>query len=55
MDTRKNFPKLDMAVIDSKKVKIVSTAEAIKDVVPFNWDNDVLRGNKRIIVTGSKR
>lgn len=55
MDAKKSYPKLDMAVIEAKKSKIVSTAEAISDVVRFDWDDSVLSGSKKIIVTSSKR
>ena len=37
---------LDMAIIEDKKSKIISTAEALSDVIPFDWDE-----NTKIIVS----
>ena len=34
--------------------RIISTEEALKDVEPFKLSEEVLKGNKKIIVTGYK-
>lgn len=34
----------------NKKHKIISSEEALKDVVPINWSNDVLSGKKKVII-----
>ena len=34
--------------------RIISTEEALKDVEPFNLEEEVLKGNKKIIVTRCK-
>ncbi len=31
--------------------KIVSSNEALADVVPYEWDDDVLNGKKKVTVT----
>ena len=34
----------------TKKTKIVSSAEALKDVVRFDWNETVLNGERKVIV-----
>lgn len=51
----KQYGTLDLQVLASKKSKIVSSQEALKDVKPIEWGNDVLRGEKRVIATKEKR
>ena len=38
-----------------KKRKIISSDEALKDIIPIEWDDEVLRGEKRIIVTNEEK
>lgn len=33
-----------------KKLKVVSTEQAMADAVPFPWDDDVLNGKKKVVV-----
>lgn len=39
-----------MADVRGRKSRIVSTEEALKDVVPFDWSEDVVSGEKKIEV-----
>lgn len=39
----------------NKKFVIVSSDEALKDVVPINWSQEVLDGTKKIVISGGKR
>lgn len=42
--------KINMSKLQKRMGKIISTKEALKDVVPMQWDEDVLSGNKKIII-----
>jgi hypothetical protein len=45
------YPKIDFKkLLKNKKTTIVSSEDALKDIIPFNWSNDVLSGRKKIIV-----
>ena len=37
-----------------KERKIISTKEALKDVIPFEWSKDVLSGKKEAILKSPK-
>ena len=41
---------LDLDKIKSRITKTVTSAEAVKDIVPIQWSNDVLSGKKKAIV-----
>lgn len=43
---------LDMSKISNKKSKVISCKNALSDVTPINWSDDVLTGKKKIIVGG---
>ena len=45
---------LNMEKIRSKKSVILSTEEALKDVIPIEWDADVSDGNKQVILVEKK-
>lgn len=43
--------KLNIKELRKKKnSKIVSSPEALKDIVKFNWTDEVLNGQKKVIV-----
>lgn len=48
-----------MAKVDFNKIinnsKIISSEEALKDVVPINWPKEVLSGGKKAVVTNIER
>lgn len=46
---------IDMSIIKSKKGRIISSEEALRDVRPVDWEKDVLDGRKKVIVTTDKR
>lgn len=50
----KQYGSLDLQTLSGKKGRIVSSKEALKDVKPIDWGKDVLRGEKRVIVTKEK-
>lgn len=49
-----------MSKINIKKLrenngsKIISSKEALKDVEPFEWNEEVLTGERRVIIENSK-
>jgi len=46
----KKFRSLDISKINTKKYIIVSSEEALKDIIPINWAKDVLSGKKKVLV-----
>ena len=48
------YGSLDMDKIRSKKSILLSTKEALKDVIPIEWDADVLTSNKQVILVEKK-
>ena len=42
--------KLDMSKISSRIVATVSSEEALKDVVPFEWSDEVKTGRKKAVI-----
>lgn len=51
---RRNFRSLDLDKIKARKSHHLTTAEALKDVVPIEWGKNVLDGDKKITITGVK-
>ena len=49
-----NCNALDLSVLMQKKGKIISSAEALRDVKPIEWEEEILRGEKKITVTKAK-
>lgn len=41
---------INMSIIKSKKGRIITSKEALRDVKPIDWDKDVLNEGKRVIV-----
>lgn len=51
MNNNSEYKKLDMNKLFSKKSTIISTKESLKDVVPIEWNNEVLSGKKKVIIS----
>lgn len=45
------YKRLDFSKIGQRVTKSISTNEALKDVTPINWSDDVLNGRKKINIT----
>lgn len=45
---------LNFNKIVNKLTTPISSEEALKDVIPFNWSKEILDGTKRITVCGAK-
>lgn len=51
MDNNKEYKKIDFKqLLENKKITIVSSKEALKDVTPFEWSDEVLSGKKKVII-----
>jgi hypothetical protein len=46
-----NTKKLDLSVLKNKKRISMSSKEALKDVTPIDWPEDVLSGKRKVIVS----
>ncbi len=50
----KAYKPLNMKMLNSKKSTIVSSQDALKDITPINWSEDVVLGRKKITVSVNK-
>lgn len=41
---------LDLSKLSGKKFKFISSEEALKDITPISWSEDVLSGKKKVLV-----
>lgn len=46
---------LNFDKIVNKLTTPISSEEALKDVIPFNWSQEVLEGTKKITVCGTNK
>ena len=44
------YRKLDIKKISKRKHHVITSEEALKDIVPFNWSDDVKNGKKKVII-----
>ena len=54
-NTMAKYNTLDLCALMGKKSKIVSSEEALKNTKPIEWDDDVIQGKKKVLVTKSTR
>lgn len=45
------YRKLDFSKIDGRITGTISSEEALKDVSPIKWSEDVLSGKKKVVIT----
>lgn len=50
----KSIQRLDMEKLKSRITKTISLEEALKDVEPMEWPEEVLSGKKKVIITRRK-
>lgn len=43
--------KLNVEKLNSRIDKVISSEEALKSIVPMEWSEDILTGNKQVFVT----
>ena len=44
------YRRLDFSKISSRNTKVVSSEEALKDVTPVEWSEDILNGKRKVTV-----
>ena len=44
------YRRLDFSKISSRNTKVVSSEEALKDVKPIEWSEDVLNGKRKVTI-----
>lgn len=54
-DTTVKYNTLDLQVLLSKKSKIVSSEEALREVDPVSWSDDVMQSQKKVVVKKGTR
>jgi len=50
----RSYNSLDLNKLKSKKHTIISSKEALKDITPIEWSEDVLSGKKKVIIDCNK-
>jgi hypothetical protein len=50
----KELRQLNIEKIKEKPSKFVPSREALKDVVPIDWPPEVLRGQKKVMLTSGR-
>jgi len=48
------YKPLDIGKIKDKERVFVSTEEALKDIIPIEWDTEVMNKNKRVVLVEKK-
>lgn len=43
--------KLNVEKLNSRIAKVISSEEALRTIVPMEWPEDILNGNKQVLVT----
>jgi hypothetical protein len=51
MNSNVGYAPLNLNLISNKQSKIVSSDNALRDVTPIPWSNEVITGNKKVILT----
>ena len=54
LDETKSYRRLDMSKLKNRKIGTMSSEEALKDIVPINWAEDVLNGQKKVVISRQK-
>lgn len=47
---KKEVRKLNKAKLADRKHTIMSTEEALKEVTPIEWKDDIIRGDNKVII-----
>lgn len=42
--------KINLDIIKSKPIKIISSKESLKDIISIDWSKEVINGEKKVIV-----
>ena len=50
-----DYPRVDFkTLLKNKKTTVISSKEALKDITPIEWSEDVLSGKNKVIVDCNK-
>lgn len=50
-ENRKTYQRLDLEKLKGRITKPISLEEALKDVVPMEWPEEVMSGKQKVIIT----
>ena len=53
-ENKQTYQRLDLEKLKSRITKVITTEEALKDVVPMEWPEEVMTGKQKIIITRRK-
>ena len=53
-ENRKPYQRLDIEKLKGRITKPISLEEALKDIVPMEWTEEVMSGKQKIIITRRK-
>ena len=48
------YKPLNMEIIRNKKHVFITAEKALEDVIPIEWDEEVINGNKRVLLVEKK-
>lgn len=53
-ENKQTYRRLDLEKLQSRFTEPISTEEALKDVVPMEWPEEVMSGKRKVIITRRK-
>ena len=53
-ENKQTYQRLDLEKLQSRITKVITTEEALKDVVPMEWPEEVMSGKRKVIITRRK-
>ena len=53
-ENKQTYRRLDLEKLQSRFTEPISTEEALRDVVPMEWPEEVMSGKKKVIITRRK-
>ncbi|MBQ2923776.1 MAG: hypothetical protein IJE60_11940 [Tyzzerella sp.] len=53
-ENKQTYRRLDLEKLQSRITKVITTEEALKDVVPMEWPEEVMSGKQKVIITRRK-
>lgn len=53
-DKTTSYAALNLQALKQKKGRIISSQEALRDIKPILWDDEVLKNKKKITIVESK-
>ena len=47
---KSTYRPLDLKKLESKDSRVISTKNALSDVIPIKWDEEVINGHKNVLL-----